>query len=59
MDARITRRAEYGPVRFLLYTGRPVREPVVAQGPFVMNTMGEVRQAYVDYRAGKFGPIPS
>lgn len=35
----------------------PLNEPVVAQGPFVMNTMDEIREAYNDYRAGRFGTI--
>jgi redox-sensitive bicupin YhaK (pirin superfamily) len=34
---------------------KPFNEPVVAQGPFVMNTMDEIREAYEDYRQGKFG----
>jgi redox-sensitive bicupin YhaK (pirin superfamily) len=34
---------------------KPFKEPVVAQGPFVMNTMDEIYQAYEDYRQGKFG----
>ncbi|HVZ29802.1 MAG TPA: pirin family protein [Asticcacaulis sp.] len=33
----------------------PLREPIVAHGPFVMNTVQEIHQAYDDYRAGKFG----
>jgi redox-sensitive bicupin YhaK (pirin superfamily) len=45
------------PLRALLYAGRPLREPVVARGPFVMNTEAEIEQAYADYRAGRFGPV--
>jgi hypothetical protein len=41
-------------LRALLYAGQPLREPVVAQGPFVMNTYEEIVQAYEDYRNGKF-----
>jgi quercetin 2,3-dioxygenase len=42
------------PLRVLLYAGRALREPVVERGPFVMNTEGHIRQAYIDYRAGRF-----
>lgn len=33
----------------------PYNEPVVAQGPFVMNSEQEIREAYQDYQAGKMG----
>lgn len=33
----------------------PIDAPLVAHGPFVMNSEDEIRQAYADYRAGKFG----
>jgi redox-sensitive bicupin YhaK (pirin superfamily) len=39
----------------LLGHARPLNEPVVSQGPFVMNTQAEIAQAYDDYRKGKFG----
>ncbi|QHT58577.1 pirin family protein [Paenibacillus lycopersici] len=41
-------------MRVMLYAGEPVREPVVARGPFVMNTEAEIVQAYRDYRNGLF-----
>ncbi|EMS33351.1 Pirin [Mariniradius saccharolyticus AK6] len=39
----------------ILGHARPFAEPMVAQGPFVMNTQDEIRQAYFDYQMGKFG----
>jgi quercetin 2,3-dioxygenase len=33
---------------------RPFNEPIVARGPFVMNSEAEIQQAYKDYREGKF-----
>ncbi|WP_213421391.1 pirin family protein [Bhargavaea massiliensis] len=42
--------------RVLIYSGVPLRENVIARGPFVMNTEDEIRQAFFDYQAGKFGP---
>lgn len=39
----------------ILGHAKPFNEPMVAQGPFVMNTQQEIMQAYQDYQAGKFG----
>jgi quercetin 2,3-dioxygenase len=39
--------------RFLLLAARPLREPVVQYGPFVMNTREEIEQAIADYRDGR------
>jgi redox-sensitive bicupin YhaK (pirin superfamily) len=40
--------------RALLIAGRPLGEPVVKYGPFVMNTITEIQQAIADLRAGRF-----
>ena len=41
------------PSRVLLIAGRPLREPIVQYGPFVMNTQDEIFQAINDFREGR------
>ncbi len=57
-DAAVTLAAGDSKVEMLLLQGRPIGERVVQQGPFVMNSEAEIRQAILDYRAGKFGRWP-
>jgi len=40
--------------RFILLAGKPLKEPIAQYGPFVMNSMDEIRQAVEDFQSGKF-----
>lgn len=41
----------------LVMSGEPLNEPIAAHGPFVMNTMEQIKEAYNDYHRGKFGDL--
>jgi hypothetical protein len=41
----------------LLLSGEPIDEPIVGQGPFVMNDPREIRQAMIDYQNGRLGGL--
>ena len=47
-------RAGNKPARLIVVAGRPLREPVMRHGPFVMNTKQELMQAFVDFQEGRF-----
>lgn len=50
----VSLRAQSESARLILFSGRPIGEPVVQRGPFVMNTEEELKQAFADFRAGRF-----
>jgi redox-sensitive bicupin YhaK (pirin superfamily) len=52
-------RAEAAGARFLLLAGKPLGEPVVQYGPFVMNTREEIEQALKDYQSGELTRVLS
>jgi hypothetical protein len=41
------------PARFIVLAGKPLHEPIVQHGPFVMNTREQIEQAIRDYQSGK------
>ena len=57
-DAELTLVAGDGPCAILMLQGRPIGEPVVAHGPFVMNTREGIQRAISDYQRTRFGGWP-
>lgn len=54
-DAPTPLRNGSAPAELLMLQGRPIGEPVVTHGPFVMNSPDEIRATIVDYQRGGFG----
>lgn len=43
--------------KILFLNGKPLNEPIVGYGPFVMTSVAEIRQAFVDFQSGKMGQL--
>jgi redox-sensitive bicupin YhaK (pirin superfamily) len=54
---RIEMRAGRHGMRVAVFAGRPLGEPVVARGPFIMSTDEELEEAYRDFRLGRMGKL--
>jgi len=52
--ATIDLESQEQPARYLLISGKPIGEPIARSGPFVMNNLTELKQAYRDYQSGDF-----
>lgn len=57
-DVEVTITAGAKPAEILLLQGRPIAEPVIQYGPFVMNTKQEIHDAFEDYHRTQFGGWP-
>ncbi len=57
-DQDILIESQHQRVKVLLLQGRPINEPVVQHGPFVMNSREEIQQAFQDYHQTQFGGWP-
>jgi quercetin 2,3-dioxygenase len=59
MAANASQESRSSQLDVLILAGLPIREPVAAYGPFVMNIREELLQAFEDYHAGRLGTIPA
>jgi quercetin 2,3-dioxygenase len=59
VSADRSQRSDSPNLEVLVLGGRPIREPVAAYGPFVMNDRAGIVQAIEDYQAGRLGTVPA
>ena len=59
LRADATQESRHPALDVLVLGGKPIGEPVVTHGPFVMNTRAEIIQAFEDFDAGKLGTVPA
>lgn len=57
-DVKVTITAGNTPIKILLLQGKPISEPVIQYGPFVMNTKQEIHDAFEEYHKTQFGGWP-
>lgn len=56
-ERSLTVRAGSSGIKFIIFAGKRINEPVAWRGPFVMNTFKEIEDTMMEYRRGDFPPV--